>query len=134
MFDPYFCGLDYSVPLRRRYSIPSFSFSPSLVREVRGGNAGLLRCGKGTTWEGGQRVPAIARWPGKIRQGQKTVEVQLVIHTAKTEIWFSCMHAQLLILCVGWCIYYSVITSICPLYMMTKDHMCVRANLTDPGY
>ena len=49
---------------------------------MRGGNAGLLRCGKGTTWEGGQRVPAIARWPGKIRQGQKTVEVQLVTHTA----------------------------------------------------
>ena len=52
--------------------------SPSLKQEVRGGNAGLLRCGKGTTWEGGQREPAIAWWPGKIRQG-KTVEV-LVRH------------------------------------------------------
>ena len=49
--------------------------SPSLIREVRGGNAGLLRCGKGTTWEGGQRVPAIAWWPGKIRTG-KTFEVR----------------------------------------------------------
>ena len=48
--------------------------SPSFMRQIRGGNGGLLRCGKGTTWEGGQRVPAIAWWPGKIRTG-KTVEV-----------------------------------------------------------
>jgi len=32
----------------------------------QGGNAGALYGGKGTTWEGGVRVPAIARWPGKI--------------------------------------------------------------------
>ena len=51
------------------------SFSrPSLVREIYGGNQGLLRCGKGSTWDGGQRVPGIARWPGKIRTG-KTFEV-----------------------------------------------------------
>jgi arylsulfatase A-like enzyme len=30
------------------------------------GSAGPLREGKGTTWEGGQRVPMIAAWPGKI--------------------------------------------------------------------
>ena len=29
------------------------------------GSAGPLREGKGTTWEGGVRVPFIARWPGK---------------------------------------------------------------------
>ena len=50
--------------------------SPSLVREVRGGNAGLLRCGKATTWEGGQREPAIAWMPGKIKPGS-TIEVCL---------------------------------------------------------
>ena len=49
-------------------------YRPSLIREIRGGNAGLLRCGKGTTWEGGQRVPGIARWPGKITPG-RTYEV-----------------------------------------------------------
>lgn len=30
------------------------------------GSAGPLREGKGTTWEGGQRVPCLARWPAKI--------------------------------------------------------------------
>lgn len=30
------------------------------------GSAGPLREGNGTIWEGGVRVPIIARWPGKI--------------------------------------------------------------------
>ena len=47
---------------------------PSLLREVRGGNAGPLRCGKGTTYEGGMREPGIAWFPGKIKPG-KTQEV-----------------------------------------------------------
>ncbi|XP_074533387.1 arylsulfatase A [Halichoeres trimaculatus] len=42
---------------------------PELMRMSRGGNAGLLRCGKGTTYEGGMREPAIAFWPGTIRPG-----------------------------------------------------------------
>ncbi|HXR78521.1 MAG TPA: sulfatase [Bryobacteraceae bacterium] len=32
----------------------------------RAGSAGPFRGGKGTTWEGGTRVPCIARWPGHI--------------------------------------------------------------------
>ncbi len=36
---------------------------------ARAGSAGPLRGGKGTTWEGGVRVPCIARWPGRIPQG-----------------------------------------------------------------
>ena len=39
---------------------------PWLVFEQQGGSAGPLRQGKGTTWEGGMRVPAIFRWPGTI--------------------------------------------------------------------
>lgn len=34
------------------------------------GSAIPLREGKGTTWEGGHRVPCIVRWPGKIPAGQ----------------------------------------------------------------
>ena len=35
-----------------------------------GGSNGPLRAGKGTTFEGGVRVPCIARWPGKISAGR----------------------------------------------------------------
>jgi arylsulfatase A-like enzyme len=42
---------------------------PWLQKKFNGGSAGLLRDGKGGTWEGGYRVPAIARWPGRIRPG-----------------------------------------------------------------
>ncbi|XP_069764922.1 arylsulfatase A [Narcine bancroftii] len=42
---------------------------PELMRRSRGGNAGLLKCGKGTTYEGGMREPAIAYWPGQITPG-----------------------------------------------------------------
>lgn len=41
----------------------------SLVWRELGGVNGDLRCGKGTTYEGGHRVPLIARWPGKIAAG-----------------------------------------------------------------
>ena len=43
---------------------------PSLHVQQNGGNGGLLRCGKGSTWDGGMREPAIAWWPGKIRKGR----------------------------------------------------------------
>jgi len=39
---------------------------PWLLMQQYGGSAGLLFEGKGSTYEGGMRVPMIARWPGKI--------------------------------------------------------------------
>ena len=39
---------------------------PWLIFDQHGGSAGLLREGKGSTWEGGMRVPGIAWWPGRI--------------------------------------------------------------------
>lgn len=42
---------------------------PWLIFEDHGGSAGPLRGGKGGTFEGGMRVPAIFRWPGKIKPG-----------------------------------------------------------------
>jgi len=40
---------------------------PWLIKNLDGGSAGLLRGGKGSTWEGGMREPCIAWWPGKIK-------------------------------------------------------------------
>ncbi len=40
------------------------------VKPWDAGSAGLLRGWKGTTYEGGPRVPFIARWPGKIPPGR----------------------------------------------------------------
>lgn len=42
---------------------------PWLIFNQHGGSAGMLREGKGSTWEGGMRVPGIFRWPGKIPAG-----------------------------------------------------------------
>ena len=48
---------------------------PWLIMKEAGGTAGLLRDGKGSTWEGGMREPGIAWWPGKIAPNQITHEL-----------------------------------------------------------
>lgn len=45
---------------------------PWHVFKTHGGTAGLLQGAKGGTFEGGFRVPAIFRWPGKIKPGVVT--------------------------------------------------------------
>lgn len=42
---------------------------PWLPFETHGGSAGLLREGKGSTFEGGMREPTIFWWPGKVKPG-----------------------------------------------------------------
>jgi arylsulfatase A-like enzyme len=42
---------------------------PWLVFDEHGGSAGLLREGKGCTFEGGMREPCITWWPGRIKPG-----------------------------------------------------------------
>ncbi len=42
---------------------------PWLFQQAHGGCARPLRAGKGTTYEGGMRVPCVMRWPGKIPAG-----------------------------------------------------------------
>jgi arylsulfatase A-like enzyme len=52
---------------------------PSTGLELDGGSAGPLRGGKSTSWEGGFRVPFIARWPGHIPAGGVSAEVATIL-------------------------------------------------------
>jgi len=42
---------------------------PWLTFDSHGGTAGMLRDGKGSTWEGGMRVPTVVSWPGTVKPG-----------------------------------------------------------------
>lgn len=48
------------------------------------GNSGGLREGKGTVWEGGVRVPFLARWPGTIPAGSVCREPAMTIDVLPT--------------------------------------------------
>lgn len=48
---------------------------PWTLFENHGGSAGPLREGKGSTWEGGMRVPGIFQWRGKIPEGMVQQEM-----------------------------------------------------------
>ena len=48
---------------------------PWLVKGEHSGSTGPLREGKGTTFEGGQRVPCLMRWPGTIPAGAVSREM-----------------------------------------------------------
>lgn len=48
---------------------------PWLTFGLHGGSAGMLREGKGSTWEGGMRVPTLAWWPGTVPAGQTTQDL-----------------------------------------------------------
>ncbi len=52
---------------------------PWLTQGPAGGTAGLLHEGKGSTWEGGMREPALAWWPGKIKPGSISSELSATI-------------------------------------------------------
>jgi len=60
---------------------------PWLIFDQQGGSAGLLRGGKGSTWDGGVREPTLAWWPGRITAGSIGREV------ASTMDLFATLHA-----------------------------------------
>ena len=62
---------------------------PWLVQEQNGGSAGLLKEGKGTTWEGGMRVPMIAWWPGTVPSGKIVSKVSSTLDILPTVAEFS---------------------------------------------
>ena len=66
---------------------------PWLIMNQQGGSAGLLRDGKGSTWEGGMRVPGIAWWPGKIKPNSINTSVACMIDIFPTALALS--HAKL---------------------------------------
>lgn len=57
---------------------------PWLSYGGHGGSAGPLREGKGTVWEGGVRVPFVARWPAAIPAGSETREPAMTIDLLPT--------------------------------------------------
>jgi arylsulfatase A len=59
---------------------------PWLTQGEAGGSAGPLREGKGSTWEGGMREPAIAWWPGRVRSGVVTHELACTMDLFTTSL------------------------------------------------
>ncbi|MBL8850569.1 MAG: sulfatase [Planctomycetaceae bacterium] len=57
---------------------------PWLTFGQQGGSAGLLREGKGSTWEGGMREPGIAWWPGHVRAGVVSQELAATLDILPT--------------------------------------------------
>jgi len=57
---------------------------PWLVKDDHGGHAKPLRSGKGTTFEGGMRVPCVMRWPDVIPAGSVCGEVATALDILPT--------------------------------------------------
>ena len=59
---------------------------PWLIKGADGGSSGPLRGGKGSTWEGGVRVPTLAWWPGRIAPGSVCAAVAGTIDLLPTAV------------------------------------------------
>lgn len=59
---------------------------PWLIQKEEGGSAGIFRDGKGSTWEGGMRVPCFVSWPGHLDR-KKNEEVITSMDVYATSVW-----------------------------------------------
>jgi len=57
---------------------------PWLTKGDQGGSAGELRNGKATVYEGGVRIPLLARWPGRLPAGRMVEEPAIHMDLAPT--------------------------------------------------
>jgi arylsulfatase A-like enzyme len=73
------CGLDHETLV-----IFTSDNGPWLSYGNHAGSTGPLREGKGTTWEGGVRVPCVMRWPGRIPPGHVCDEPAMTIDILPT--------------------------------------------------
>jgi arylsulfatase A len=64
--------------------MPDRMFREDIVKPWHAGSAGHLRGAKATTWEGGLRVPFIARWPGRIPAGQVSADLAATLDLVPT--------------------------------------------------
>jgi arylsulfatase A-like enzyme len=62
---------------------PRMLVEPRIVR-TDAGSAGPLRGSKGTSWEGGTRVPFLARWPGHIPTGSVSADLARTLDVLPT--------------------------------------------------
>lgn len=59
---------------------------PWLIMDEAGGSAGPLKEGKGSTWEGGMRVPGIAWGPGRVQSGVVTHALACIMDLFPTSV------------------------------------------------
>jgi uncharacterized sulfatase len=67
---------------------PRMLTDPRVVR-TDAGSAGPLRGSKGMSWEGGTRVPFLARWPGRIPAGSVSSELATALDVLPTIAGFT---------------------------------------------
>ncbi len=82
------CGLDENTLV-----VFTSDNGPWLVMGDRGGSALPLRAGKSTAYEGGMRVPCIARWPGRIPAGAVCDEMASTLDLLPTVAQFAGIEA-----------------------------------------